>query len=380
MDTQKVEDILKQLSNCTLSELKAIQTAQGKIAEQRTIEFINAIEKSDLEGIQKLLSLEVNFEDPKLWSTFSRNTDLSKVNPEVLDYFMTLNFKSSPIPSDLVCKYCEFSLTNSVQRFASINPMDAFRGVIKEKLARYVTSSGLKEQDFNIARKYLSKDTFIRLGEKIAERFAAYESIEGHEVISSYIEENPKLIQILFNSIKTEKNINAFMKNKTYRNFLETYLKSNSTDEMMGQAIADASCAKISFLYDMGVDLPNDKAPYSTLFMKTSVQALEAQRYIVSTIEDITFGNQVILKTILHGKRSFASYGDNPDLKLQLIQDVLNKYTPEQLDLLPEALKKRTPSDETELVQKFYNYSKFRKEIEASPDSENGVEKKKLKI
>lgn len=376
----KVEDILKQIEDCTLSELKAIQLAQSKIAEQRTAEFIKAIEQSDLEKIKKLLLLEVNFEDPKLWSSFSRNTDLSKIKPEVIDYFMNLNHKGNPINSNVVCQYCEFSLTNSLTRHSNINPMDAFRGVIKEKLARYVTSSGLKEKDFNIAQKYLSKDTFSKLGEKIAERFAAYESIEDHQVISNYIEENPKLIQILFNSIKTEKNINSFMKNNTYKKFLETYLKSNSTDEMMGQAIADASSAKISFLYNMGVDLPNEKAPYSTLFMKTSVEALEAQRYIVRTIEDITFGNQVILKTILHGKRSFASYGDNPDLKLELIKEVLNKYNLEQLDLLPEALKKRTPNDETELVQKFHDYSKFRKEIEASPDSINGEERKKLKI
>jgi hypothetical protein len=380
MENNKVEHLIKQLENCTLSELNTLKQAQAKIAAQRTIDFLNAIEKSDLEKIKKLIELEVNFSDPDLWKTLVRNTNLANTSTEVIDYFMELNLKASPIDSTDICKCCDFSLTNGLRSYVNINPMDAFRLLIKEKLARYATSSNLKEYDFDRAKKYLNKETFLKLMPKIIEKFALYNSIEGKDTINNYIESNPQLIEVLFSNIRTEENINAFLKNKTYKKFLENYIKIYSTKEVMEKAISDASYSKISFLHQMGVSFPDEKAPYSNLFQKTSEEALTAQRYVINNIDDITFGNQVILKTVLHYKRSFASFGNKPDLKLQLITDILNKYTQEQAELLPEALKKREKNDETDLVQKFYDYKQFKKEIETSSNDEVEVERKRLKI
>lgn len=148
----------------------------------------------------------------------------------------------------------------------------------------------------------------------------------------------------------------------------------------MEQAISDASYAKIALLYNMGIEFPTTKISYSDLFMKKSAEAFDSQQYVIEKCKDITIGNQVILKTLLHAQRKSTLYNNNPELKLQLITQILNKYTSEQLEQLPEALKKRTKSDETELVQKFYDYSQLKKEIEDSPDSANEIERRKLKI
>src|SRR5579875_2498245 len=106
MDNYNIQNLLKQLESCTLSEIKELQQDQTKIVAQRTVEFLKAVENSDLSKIQKLVELEVDFSNPELWKTLARTTNLSNTSSEVLDYFMALNLKAKPIDSNEIYKYC----------------------------------------------------------------------------------------------------------------------------------------------------------------------------------------------------------------------------------------------------------------------------------
>lgn len=136
MDNNKLQDLLKQIEGFSLSEIMTLQLAQKKMTEQRTFDFLKAIETSDLNKIKELITLEINFTDPELWRQLGRSTDLSKASVETIDYLMNLSLSTNSISSDLINnKSCNFDLTEPLEKGIQINPMDAFKKVAKEKIA-----------------------------------------------------------------------------------------------------------------------------------------------------------------------------------------------------------------------------------------------------
>jgi hypothetical protein len=382
MSQKEIQEILSKVIDLPLSEITSLQLAQKRILEQRSEAFIAAIKTSDIDKIKELIKLEINFEDGKLWSKLY-DFSISNINEETFNFLLKLDLQVKPIPDSLINGYLNCRKDLNIQKDTYVNPIVVLKYFIKAGLENTIKHYKFSDQVFEIAKNHIEPHKFPELAKHAITRLASFDNLDTYVNTHRYIQSNPnELIPILFNNIQKEENLNAFLNNKIYKEYLENNIKVNANVNLMNQAVNDAVYSKITMLHNKGVDFPSEKAPYSGLFQKIVLEAFDSQKYVINHIPDITFGNQIILRTLLH-KPSFeisVNKDERLEKKLELIQSVLSRYSPEQLDLLPIVLKKREPCVEVNLVKKHFDYYQFKKQIENSHDNRNGAEIKKLKI
>lgn len=140
---------------------------------------------------------------------------------------------------------------------------------------------------------------------------------------------------------------------KLFLSLLSYFKPTNNanTDLLMWTALSEASLQNIESLHKNGIQLPQQKTPYSHLFQKKTPAALPAQRYVINNLDDIAFGEQIILKTLTHpylGKNDFT-------LLKEVLEVYSKQYTSEEvIELLPKALENRVLTEEGKFVKKFY--------------------------
>lgn len=100
-----------------------------------------------------------------------------------------------------------------------------------------------------------------------------------------------------------------------------------------------------------------------TLFSKTKEEFAEAQLFVIDRVSDITIHNQIILKTLLH-----QGYSDHKASRTKLVQETINKYSPEQVEMLPIALKGREDTQNVLLVKKFLEYHSLNTKLNQNND------------
>jgi hypothetical protein len=371
-----VQEILNLISDFNLSELTMLQLEQVRIMQQRTHDFVVSIQNSDVNKLKELFELEVNFKDPDLWKKVN-NLNLSNTNKETIDYLMNLDLSVKDIPGSMFCKDVTFRNITDVKQDVPVNPIYILQKFIKDRIEKVMLYYEFSEEVFNTAKKYFESPKFFLLAQHAIKNFAAFPTIEGYESIHNYIKENKSIfVPILFNNIKTENNLDCFMNDPKYKKFLENGIKLDGSKANMANAISEAALGKIRVLHKMGVNFPEEKPAYSNLFQKTADWSIPSQRYIIRNVEDITFNNQIILKTLLHS----TSHGS----KQELIQDVLDRYSMEVpanqiAELIPEAIKKRELTEEVLLVKKFGEYNALKSQVEQESNPSN-IDKKRMKI
>lgn len=365
-----MQEIVEQMRNFSLTDLTNLQFEQIKIRNERVSEFVSSIQDSDTKRLKELFLLEVDFKDRDLWQKLFK-VNLSQTDKETIDYLMNLDMQLKPISGNVFSGLgIDIQRIADVKQDALIDPVIVLKKFIKAGMEKSLMYGRFTEAGFKTARSYFETQKFFVVAQHAIKNFANFPSIEGYESVHSYIKQNEALlVPILFNNIKSEENLESFLNNAKYKNFLENGIKLGSSETVMAMAMSESSLAKITTLHKIGVKFPESKPPYSSLFQKTSDDAIPSQRYVIRNVDDITFANQIILKTLLHSSRN----GD----KEELIKEALERYSSEQIELLPEALKKREPKQEVLLVKKFYDYHMLKKEI--SDDSEN-PEKPRMKI
>jgi hypothetical protein len=114
----------------------------------------------------------------------------------------------------------------------------------------------------------------------------------------------------------------------------------------------------------MGVPFPEEKNCYSQVFCKTKEESLDAQKYIIENCEKITFGNQIVLKTLLHSSEN--------NQKIDLIQLALERYMDNEIEMIPSTLKREVKS-EVEFVVKYMEYRNLKNNI---PEKEELITKR----
>lgn len=371
-----VEYVLKLINGFTLSELTNLQLEQSRILQQRTNDFMLAIINSDINKLKELFELEVNFKDSDFWKKLSK-VNLSHTTKETIDYLMNLEMDAKFISGSIFSNNTEFRRITDVTQDNPVNRIEMLQKFIRERLEKSLMYSEFSEVGFNVARTYFESNKFFVLSQHAIKNFARFESIDGYESIHDYIKENESILApILFNNIKTEENLESFVNNQKYKNFLENGIKVNGSETLMANAISDAAFAKISILHKIGIRFPDSKPPYSNLFQKTIMPSIPSQRYVLKNIEDITFGDQIILRTLLHSSNNGA--------KECLIKEVLERYaqqcTAEQIaELIPEAIINRELKQEVLLVKKFGEYYTLKNEI-GEKSNDYPLEKKRVKI
>ena len=381
MSQETIQEILSKVSTLKLSDFQNLQQQQIRILEQRSDSFITAIKNSDLNKVKELIDLELNFQDKRLLHKLY-DLSLSSINKETINYLLNLELKLKPISTDLIHGFLECKKELNPHRASEIDPLIVFKYFIKTGLKRTLEHYKFTDEVFELARSHIEPQMFFELAKKHAVgHLATFENMGSYTNAHNYIKNYPnELIPILVNNIKSEENLNSFLNNKTYKDFLENSIKNDKDGQLMIGAVGNGSYSKMVTLNKMGVCFPLSKEPYSKLFAKTDPLISDAQKYVINNIEDITIGNQVILKTLLHAYR-FQDANEKTEIRKGLITLVLNRYTKEQLEILPEALKKREPSELVNLVGKYYDYVSLSKEVEASSEiNTSGITSKKPKI
>lgn len=351
-----------------------LQLEQAKLLQNRTSAFVSAIQNSDIEKLKELFTLEVNFRDTDFWRKLSK-LDILKTNGKTIDYLMKLDIAVKPIPGGCFSSNIDFRRITGVKEDTPVHPVEMIKLFIRERLEKTLMYSEFTEETFKIAQKYFEKQKFFVLSQHAIKNFAGFKSIEGYDTVHSYIKENENyLVSILFNKIQSEENLEFFINNKRYKKFLENGIKIDSSETVMATAISDAALAKIKVLHDMGVNFPESKAHYSNLFQKSIDSSIPSQRYVIRNLKDITFNNQIVLKTLLHS----SVLGKKENLINEVLERYSNECTSEQIaELIPEALRKREVNQEVLLVKKFLDYHLLKKDVE---ESSNEVERKKFKV
>jgi hypothetical protein len=167
--------------------------------------------------------------------------------------------------------------------------------------------------------------------------------------------------------------------------YLSFFDQKHPTDKiLMASAISDGNLDEIQRLHKKGVKFTEDKVPYSHLFQKKDPKFYQAQQYVVNNIEDIAFGKQVILRTLLHPRFYQAS---SETIKI-VLDKYVEQYTSEQIvEMIPIAFGVRYETADVLIVKQFYEHQLYKKrvddlaiELENQSKGKVKTEKKRLKI
>jgi len=345
-----LEQIKSFLTEASLENIEDIQKSILKEEKERGKLFVDALKKSNVKQLNRLLELGVSFSHNEIWNNVVC-AEIKDPSKEMLDFFCDKKFNKKflkPVRlskiSDLPTEARNFAKQLITKNF-SVDPKDFLISYLISRLEKQLCYSDFKEETFWNAKEYIVEDRFNKIENRIIANFANQENlIQGYKSLHKYVREQKKSFLLFENLTEIEK-IKFFIKDKEYG--LELNLYKNK-EELMKKAISVANLEKIKALQQLGFSLLMDKPCYSDLFLKTKEESLACQEYIITNCEDVTFGNQIILKTLLH------SSIDNK--KISLIEKTLERYSDENIEKIPLALKKRDVNSEVKFVMKFMEY------------------------
>lgn len=359
-----IEQLKELLKTTNISEFKDIRKVIFEEESNRQKKFIQALKDFDINKMNEVLDVGVSFKNSQIWDEVSRSTFLNPTKDFMKFFFDKSGFfnifsKKNTIENQEL----EVTSLNSFPRkalsFIKKNndtyigqPEEFIKFCLLNKLEEQLKYHDFNEDTFWLGKKYLNEKVFSENVDKFIQNFANKKDVfNGYESIHKYIKENNK-VGILFDGIKDKENLDFFKNNKEYGSFLSK--ESIFLEHLMKKAIADAHVEKIKILVGMGVSFPEEKNCYSQVFCKTKEESLDAQRYIIENCESITFGNQIILKTLLHSSEN--------NQKIDLIQLTLERYADHEIETIPATLKREIKS-EVEFVIKYMEYRNLKNNI-----------------
>ncbi len=345
-----LEQIKSFLTESSLKNIEDIQKAIVKEERDRGKLFVEALKTSNVKKLSELLELGVSFSHNEIWNNVVC-ANLKDPSKEMLDFFCGKKLNKMFLKPVRLSKIS--NLPTEARNFAkqlinkdfSLEPKDFLISNILVKLEKQLCYYDFKEETFWNAKEFIPEERFNKIENKIIANFAKQEDlIKGYKSIHKYVREQKKSFLLFENLTEIEK-IKFYINDKEYGGELNRY---ENKEELMKKAISVANLEKIKALQQLGLSLPVDKPCYSDLFLKIKEESLACQDYIISNCEDVAFGDQIILKTLLH------SSIDNK--KINLIEKTLERYSDENIQKIPLALKKREFSSEVKFVMKFMEY------------------------
>lgn len=191
-------------------------------------------------------------------------------------------------------------------------------------------------------------------------------------------QENSLLIQDLI-KIGYEKSLFEKAKNEENYNYMKTLLtiKNIYTDDFMLSGLANYHLPMVKESFENGIPFFNSdesltaeqKANYKNIFSAvfSSKEALLIQEYIIDNIPDISIGNNIIVKTILHKlEDKFETDIERNNKRMELVFNLMSRYNDlntEKINQLKFLLEKRTDSLSKELLTKFINFQTLNKKL-----------------
>jgi hypothetical protein len=380
MDIKKV---LEMFADYSLQDLRLLKQEINKLEFARNRELLSHISTGNLQEVKRFFDLGVNWDDANFWKDIYR-VSIDNTNMETLDYLINGNIPNIKLGNFFVSGFNgDMQDLAGYKRDAQGETYDSsfiFKQFMKSRVSKSLqyASDKFNEDLFLNAEGFLGEKEFSELLPKAIRCFSRGNVSKGYDRMHQYIIDND-LTKILLFGIHDKESYDFFFNKKEYINYL-----NNASDEVrqeiMTSALEASQLEKIKALHNFGISLSvSSKKAYSDLFMKSDEGAHKAQEYVINHIEDVRIGNHVILKTMLH--KGFDSKDD--DFKINLIQQVLEQYSDEDMKSMPVILNKRELTPRVMFATKYYDYRKLKsnidEELKNNPGNDN-QDVKKLKI
>ncbi len=367
------DDLIKIIANKSFKELHDFNKKINDIHEARVSVFLQHLENGNTSEFIKSLDL-VDFNSSRIWSKIL-DINIGKLDDNFIEAIFQKDYSLdkvsvSNLNNTIITKLKKLN----IQKSEEYEPMFLIREVIKDKVSSNVFFAGamqlpFNDEVFNTAIKVLGKEKILSLADNMLSRLAKRDISSNCDSIHKFIVDNNLSVKFL-SKINTKENLEYFFSVPNYR---KAILKEDISS-IIKDATAQADLSKMNFFYELGYPLCEDKQTYSALFSKTKQEASEAQLFVISRVSDITIHNQIILKTLLH-----QGYSDHKESRTKLVQETIKKYSPEQIETLPIALKGRDDTQNVLLVKKFLEYHSLNKTLN-QPNDLTETKTTKLKI
>lgn len=388
---QTIESILTTLTD---KDFKSIELLIKKQIDNNRQSFQTAIKEGDIAQIEKLLD-KVSF-DEEFLKTVRRNV---VPNLSSLDYLSTKPMSENMFTTDPETLDTFYTLFNHV---LDLGEERTFRDrVKKEKLAYNISDllfAGLfyrlsvnfqysGEEPFPqylYLKKYLDKKPTVM--KKIVDQFCQSSLHKiNYQDKSVFIQELIKLgyKDTLFKQAKNLDNY-SYMKNLIHVNNIYN-------DEFMLAGLSSYHFPMVKECFEAGVSFfrndsnmtSGEKAQYKNVFSSvfSSKDSLEIQEFIIDNIPDISIGNHIIVKTIIHQlESSYETDIERNKTRLDFINKIFQRYNEtnfETIKSLEQIISKREPSEAKTLLEKLIDYKNFAFKY---PEKEIPVKENKNKI
>lgn len=184
-------------------------------------------------------------------------------------------------------------------------------------------------------------------------------------------QENSLLIQDLI-KMGYQKSLFEQAKNEENYNYMKILVTVENiyTDDFMLSGLSNYHLPMVKESFENGVPFfksenfltPEQKATYKNVFSAvfSSKEALLIQAYIIDNIPDISVGNNIIVKTILHKlEDTFETDLDRNNNRMELILKIMYRYKELDIENITQfklLLEKRKDSLSKEFLTKFINF------------------------
>lgn len=300
--------------------------------------FLKCFETNDIASMKKHITWGVSWEKQSFWKDVDRSS-AANLSLETIELLWNWPAENPTIEDDRIYFKSHYSITSSGR--------ENWKKLLVAKILKSL-QYGQPNVDLFLwmSDKYHSKINEIETFTKILTNFS-----NGNMALPKYQPFHKILIgkynhhvHLLFENTKIKENIEFLTSSPLYRNAFNSYMEKeqNSQAELMKKAVSSGNVERIKLWLDKGIPLPTKKEAYSVLF--ASLKNWDAIVFICDNIPDITVGQQVILRTVLNR---------NLDTVVPLI---LEKYQPEHIEQLPLAVKDRSPSESTKIVEAWMDY------------------------
>lgn len=341
MENDKIPPNLSDLSDVMLNRI--ITKAQEERL-RRVKSFIFALHDCDLEKLKETVKKGINWSEPILWESFINEN--ARTTKEVVDFLLNL------ADSDLGQTIVTYRLGNDYK-----TPSRLIKNELKELLSQS-SDIDLKLKDvlYHATREIVKnqlllkdyKDDIVVLHEKI-KPWSNYESIlilSNFRNVDIDISNHKNLLSILAKSydnfvklIQYTSQNNLKLLSDLYPDMFRKAMNANNC-EIVLEYIKRGSLEEFKFFKSLGAEINYEKSKgfISSFFQNEKPEILEAQKYVISDIEDISFGKQVILRSILN--RASAH-------KVELVNLIMDRYenelshTHDLIEMLNSAMMKK---------------------------------------
>jgi hypothetical protein len=370
------KNILGLFSDTHPEQIKELKTMNNE-------RFLESIIKNDWVGIEESLSCGLDVGFLSFWQKL-HSMPHYEINKDTYEFLLKSKLPNIKVDLPIIQSFPGHLRT--IMSSGTTIKEDTFQSayiitqILKEKIIDNLIAekTTFDEGLFFLAKEYVDSSKISRNSLKIIHKIGKGDISQYSDKLHDFIIDK-NLVSHLLDGINNSKSLEFFREYKNYANYLK-YASEDRMSGVMNYAISNAQIEKVRVLHNLGVSISNcEKGSYAQLFMMTSNEGNKAQDFVIKHIDDITVGGHVIFKTLVHSKVETA----DQKFKLELINQVLERYSDDKIGLIPGLLLKRPDTERVLFVKKYYDHRVLKMELNnelSQVDRDINSTNKKLKL